>query len=150
MLFSQCLAHSFHYKKLSAVFSIFEAIGEAIGAIIEAIPEAISAIGEGIGALAEALGLIGSGLAALPEVLEGATQAIPGQLMVYVLWSAVQVTLAAFYPGYILLISLGFFLFTLYGLWQGFEDFLGAPTLVAALVAFLILAFNVYLVLAVG
>jgi len=130
---------------LSAVFDIFDAIGEAIGAIIEAIPEAIGAIGEGIGALAEVLGLIGSGLAAIPNVVDGITQAIPGQLMAYVGWTAVQVMLVAFFPGYILPISAGFFLSTIYGLWQGFEDFLGAPTAVAAAIAFTILVLNVYL-----
>jgi hypothetical protein len=62
----------------------------------------------------------------------------------------VEAAIIAFFPSYALLITVGFFLFTIYGLIRGVGDILGTPTALAAFLAFVALVVNVYLILAVG
>jgi hypothetical protein len=135
---------------MSAVFSILEGIVQAITAVIEAIPKAISVLVDIAGGFAQVLEAIAKGVAAIPRVIEGIGQVVPAQMMLYVVWFAIEASILAFLPGYALLINTGFFLFTIYGLWQGVTDIRGSSTAVTAVLAFVALVVNVYLVLTVG
>ncbi len=121
---------------MSAVFSIIEGIVQVLIEIVEG--------------LAQVLGYIVEALAAIPQVVGGIGQAVPYQLIVYVFWFSVEAVLVALFPSFALLITIGFFLFTIYGLLQGLQDILGAPTAALSVIAALVLAFNVYLLVTVG
>lgn len=139
---------------MSAVFSIIEGIIEAILAVIEAIATGIQAIIEVIPTvfegIAQVVGVIPQVIEGIGQVVEGMGQVIPNQLVLYIFWFVIEASFVAFFPVYALLITVGFFIFTIYGLLQGVGDILGAPTAVVAALAFAALAGNAYLVLTIG
>ena len=139
---------------MSAVFSIIEGVFQAIIAVIEAIATGVEVIIEVIpqvfDGVAQIVGVIPLIVAGIGQVVEGTGQVVSSQFVGYILWFIIETFFIAFFPGYALFITVTFLLFTIYGLLRGAADILGAPTLVAAALAFVALAVNVYLFLAVG
>jgi len=86
----------------------------------------------------------------ISDVLDGILNTIPQLLQSYVGWFVLQAVLIALVPTVAILFNLAFFVITLVGLKSDAEDILGAPTIVAAILAFFTLAFNVWLVLTIG
>lgn len=121
---------------MSAIFSIVEGIVQVIVAILEALGQVVSGIA--------------AALSAIPQIIEGIGQVIPTQVMIYTFWFVIEAALIAFFPAYALWITVGFLLFTIFGLWQGVQEILGAPTVVLAVIALAALGVNLYLFFAVG
>lgn len=84
---------------------------------------------------------------AIEQFLDGVLHLIPALLQAYTIWFVVQASLVAFFPIAALPINAGFFLITLWSLKTDAQDILGAQTIVAAALAFIVLAFNVWLLL---
>lgn len=60
-------------------------------------------------------------------------------------WLVVQAFLDALFPTLILIIDIGFSLYAIYGLLEGFDEILGASTAKAFILAVVNLAVNVWL-----
>ncbi|MGP8125430.1 MAG: hypothetical protein ACLQEQ_06115 [Nitrososphaerales archaeon] len=64
----------------------------------------------------------------------------------YIGWFVVQVMLDAFFPGFALLVNIGFVVFTFIGLLAGLDEILNAPTIAVFALSVLSLAINVWLI----
>lgn len=125
--------------------AILEAIASAASALIEIAPTIAEALVTIAGAFVMVLEFGGHMLGALPKIFDGAMGAIPAQIVAYAGWTAVQVVSVALFPTYALAINGLFLIYTIVGLVQGADDVLGAPTFVAAGIAAVIFALNLYL-----
>ncbi len=85
----------------------------------------------------------------IDTVLNGVLTGIPEAMKSFVAWFCVQVFLDALFPAVAVLLDLGFLALSLYGLWQGWEEIRGAPSISVAIVAFLLLVFSAWLLVAV-